>query len=215
MTTPQTPVDALAAQARELVLLANKFGTRQFAGGIVECLRDCANHLEASARALAAMPEGFALVSIEQLTHWKQRVNTLASLSLKAERHEVGGCLKTEIADVIADPLNIAGESAPTPPTAPAQDAQGEAAELLDWFVEAGGFNQGTKAPHKWVLRVEQELRRLAALRASSPAERQPLTEEMRSTITKMWRKENRNYTVGDIIDAVERAHGIVTKERT
>ena len=60
---------------------------------------------------------------------------------------------------------------APTPPTAPAQDAQGEAAELLAWFAEAGGFNQGTKAPHKWVLRAEQELRRLAALRASSPAE--------------------------------------------
>ncbi|KFJ08708.1 hypothetical protein DR66_6069 [Delftia acidovorans] len=38
-----------------------------------------------------------------------------------------------------------------------------EAHELLDWFRESDGFGQGTKAPHKWVLRAEQELRRLQA----------------------------------------------------
>ena len=39
----------------------------------------------------------------------------------------------------------------------------GDVAELLSWFEEAGGFAQGTKAPHKWVLQAEQELRRFAA----------------------------------------------------
>ena len=37
---------------------------------------------------------------------------------------------------------------------------QPEAQMLIDWFEESGGFSQGTKAPHKWVLQAEQELRR-------------------------------------------------------
>lgn len=48
-------------------------------------------------------------------------------------------------------------------------DARDETAELLAWFTEADGFNQGTKAPHKWVLRAEQELRRLAATQPTKP----------------------------------------------
>ena len=39
-----------------------------------------------------------------------------------------------------------------------------EAQELLVWFAEDEGFSQGTAAPHKWVLRAEQELRRLSDL---------------------------------------------------
>ena len=31
--------------------------------------------------------------------------------------------------------------------------------DLVTWFEEANGFAQGTKAPHKWVLQAEQELR--------------------------------------------------------
>lgn len=48
-------------------------------------------------------------------------------------------------------------------------DARDETAELLAWFTEADGFNQGTKAPHKWVLRAEQELRRRAATQPAKP----------------------------------------------
>jgi hypothetical protein len=43
----------------------------------------------------------------------------------------------------------------------------------------------------------------------TSPPPRQPLTDEQRKGITAMWSKRHRNYTVGDIIDAVEAAHGI------
>lgn len=30
--------------------------------------------------------------------------------------------------------------------------------DLIEWFKEADGFSQGTKAPHKWVLQAEQEI---------------------------------------------------------
>ena len=35
--------------------------------------------------------------------------------------------------------------------------------DLLDWFAESDGFAHGTKAPHKWVLQAEQEIRWLQA----------------------------------------------------
>lgn len=35
-----------------------------------------------------------------------------------------------------------------------------EAKLLIAWFAEEDGFKNGTKAPHKWVLQVESELRR-------------------------------------------------------
>lgn len=38
------------------------------------------------------------------LEQWKQTVNTLAALSLKAERHEVGAKLKQSMADELAKP---------------------------------------------------------------------------------------------------------------
>ncbi len=41
----------------------------------------------------------------------------------------------------------------------------------------------------------------------SPPAQRKPLTDEQRKEIAKGWR--GRNWTVGDIIDAIEAAHGI------
>lgn len=42
--------------------------------------------------------------------------------------------------------------------------------DLIAWFKEAGGFEQGTKAPHKWVLQAEQELRIQAAALAEAQA---------------------------------------------
>jgi hypothetical protein len=51
-----------------------------------------------------------------------------------------------------------------------------------------------------------------AAVRSVAPsAQRKPLTDEQRERIAKGWR--GRNWTVGDIIDATEAAHGI--KENT
>ena len=47
-----------------------------------------------------------------------------------------------------------------------------------------------------------------AAVRSVAPsAQRKPLTDEQRERIAKGWR--GRNWTVGDIIDATEAAHGI------
>jgi hypothetical protein len=50
-----------------------------------------------------------------------------------------------------------------------------------------------------------------AALDSLCTPQRKPLTDEQREEIAKGWR--GRNWTVGDIIDATEAAHGI--KENT
>lgn len=42
--------------------------------------------------------------------------------------------------------------------------------DLIQWFEEGGGFTQGTKAPHKWVLQAEQELRIQTAALADAEA---------------------------------------------
>lgn len=49
-----------------------------------------------------AVPPGFALVPTEALLDIKNRVNTLATLSLKAERYSVGRAIKQDIADMLA-----------------------------------------------------------------------------------------------------------------
>ena len=49
-----------------------------------------------------AAPEGYVLVSEETLLSIKGRVNTLATLSLKAERYSVGIAIKQTIADILA-----------------------------------------------------------------------------------------------------------------
>ena len=41
----------------------------------------------------------------------------------------------------------------------------------------------------------------------TTPPQRKPLTDEQREVIAKGWR--GRNWTLGDVIDAVESAHGI------
>jgi hypothetical protein len=45
-------------------------------------------------------------------------------------------------------------------------DKQPEALRLAEWFDEEDGFRQGTKAPHKWVLQADAELRRLHEVNA-------------------------------------------------
>jgi hypothetical protein len=42
--------------------------------------------------------------------------------------------------------------------------------DLIKWFKEADGFSQGTKAPHKWVLQAEQEIRMLRRMVAATDA---------------------------------------------
>lgn len=44
--------------------------------------------------------------------------------------------------------------------------------DLIDWFKEADGFHQGTKAPHKWVLQAHSEIIRLRARIAEVEKER-------------------------------------------
>jgi len=53
-------------------------------------------------QATTAVPEGYVLVSKEALIGMKGRVNTLATLSLKAERYSVGISIKQTIADILA-----------------------------------------------------------------------------------------------------------------
>jgi len=48
------------------------------------------------------VPESYVLVSKETLIGMKDRVNTLATLSLKAERYSVGISIKQTIADILA-----------------------------------------------------------------------------------------------------------------
>lgn len=48
-----------------------------------------------------AVPTGYALVLMEDLIDIKNRVNTLATLSLKSERYSVGRAIKQDIADII------------------------------------------------------------------------------------------------------------------
>lgn len=92
------------------------------------------------------VPPGFALVSIEQLTSWKAMANQTAACTLKRERHSVGANLKSEIADVIADPLNIAGEAGATEaghvtarvPNITAKQAADVSMALCEALVDAG-----------------------------------------------------------------------------
>lgn len=62
-----------------------------------------------------------------------------------------------------------------------------------DWIIEKGGD------PHDPKTYTKREL----------VEKRKPLTDEQRKGIMAMWSREHRNYTVADIIDAVEAAHGI------
>ena len=58
--------------------------------------------LPAPSEQQVAVPAGMALVPTEALLDIKARVNTLATLSLKAERYSVGREIKQDIADMLA-----------------------------------------------------------------------------------------------------------------
>lgn len=90
----------------------------------------------------------------------------------------------------------------------PALDAQGEA--IHQYRVK--GASDWYDGHPDWIDGKSFETRTLY----STPlphAVGKPLSDEQRKQITAMWNAQNRNYTVSDIIDAVEAAHGIVTKE--
>ena len=53
-------------------------------------------------QATTPVPDGYVLVPKETLIGMKGRVNTLATLSLKAERYSVGISIKQTIADILA-----------------------------------------------------------------------------------------------------------------
>lgn len=54
-----------------------------------------------SAPAVTHAPSGFALVSLADLADWRMRVNTLACLTLKAERERAGADLKGRMSDAM------------------------------------------------------------------------------------------------------------------
>lgn len=107
------------------------------------------------------VPEGWALVSLKQLAEWKNRVNTLATLSLKADRYEIGRAIKTEIADVIEVP--VPPGLAPTPKPQAQPESAGDsvdAAPIIAAYQITEGMNgikvervQQIKGPAKWAVR--------------------------------------------------------------
>jgi len=149
----------LAAQARELVLLANKFGTRQFAGEIVECLRRCAAALESPERGLGELPE-----------------------------HCTSGncpCIKCPRA---------------TPPTAPAQDAQG--VESIRRLVADDAYAMSFQTMGQY----RSALLKACSATPSPQAEKQPLSDEwIRSMCKQGWVFD----TVKQWVRVTEAAHGI------
>ena len=57
----------------------------------------------------------------------------------------------TAIKEALAKPVQPVQE--------PVAEEKPYAQVLVDWFDEANGFSHGTKAPHKWVLQAQEELR--------------------------------------------------------
>ena len=77
--------------------------------------------------------------------------------------------------------------------------------ELLKDMLDTLPYN----SPDYWISRIKKVM----PLYTSPPASK-PLTYEQREGITAMWSRGHRNYTVGDIIDAVEAAHGITGEQK-
>jgi len=220
MTTTQTPVDAWMALVDKY---AEAFRWNEFARAV-----ELRAELEASARALAAIPaeeaERIADVNYQRGEEIGYRMGQ-RSMQLNRAAAPTPPTAPAQASEGAAPLLSRAielHEKAGMPWVDAEELALNEAGiddAVLDELIGNCAYS-GLSS----ILAGEDELRQFtrsvlvhqpfAALRASSPADtREPLTDEMRSTITKMWRKENRNYTVGDIIDAVERAHGIGVDE--
>ena len=73
-------------------------------GDFAKCHRPCTPRGQwmATKAYQVTVPAGMAIVPTEALLGIKNRVNTLATLSLKAERYSVGRAIKQDIADMIA-----------------------------------------------------------------------------------------------------------------
>ena len=101
---------------------------------------------------------------------------------------------------------------------APQQPEQEPVAFEMDWpdyHAEAMGCGLEDRnitdryeaMQYGWDEAIERIAERLPEAFYITPPQRKPLTDEQREEIAKGWR--GRNWTVGDIIDAIEAAHGI------
>lgn len=124
----------------------------------------------AAHEASAAVPVGAVWVMADELTDWKNRVNTLATLSLKADRYSVGRALKQDIADAIA----CAPLASPPPP-------QHEAPKVRMWH-DRIKEERPTIEPRYWpaVLKAEYMEAEILELRAALSAPPQQERTEAR-----------------------------------
>lgn len=97
-------------------------------------------HAEIGRSQQTAIPPGYRPVPVEQLEDLKQRVNTLAQLTQKRERHRFGIRVKQEIADMLAE-------------TTEAQAQQPLTTARIDELIEEGVFGC---SPYELVRRLEE-----------------------------------------------------------
>ena len=78
--------------------------------------------------------------------------------------------------------------------------------QLIEDLISAMEYHvEQTRPVHMTTVAIQAAKDALKAMPAAQPAV--PLTDSQREEIAKGWR--SRNWTVGDIIDATEAAHGI------
>lgn len=195
----------IAAQARDLASKASRLGARRFGDALIQCLRECAQALEA-----AELGEG--------------KARTCQDPVQKCEYQ----CQECKLIDFAAQ--------------APALDAQGEAAweggegwESLAWELCADEHGEeacneliweGGPIPEPWGdrwMKYEGEAKRLIALvhkhvPPPPPAVGKPLSEEEIEEVAvsvlgygALHPSDMKLFTKS--VRAIERAHGIVTKE--
>lgn len=133
-TSPQTPVDALMALVDEAISLAFE---RDLSRAIKLTVA-----VEASARALAAIPVLARRPGLPDAE--KDRAFALAQHAIYLASPDE---LDVQIMMTPSDLVRFLGLAAPTPPTAPAQDAQIEVLRFLDGVGGLRGSHFGEKPP--------------------------------------------------------------------
>jgi len=161
-----------------------------------------------------AIPEGWKMVPVETLEELKHRVNTLAALTTKRERHQFGIRVKREIADLLA--------AAPQPPQAdtgiptselPAQWVGLDYSTLLRLAGDAGLGPKHVSGLLQARLEIYGRAIESALRQKNAGAQaRQPLTDEQIVAVFQSTRYRPSSLTVR-LIRAIERAHGITSKE--
>lgn len=141
MTTPQTPVDAHMALVSEYAIVVMDDYARGFAPGVKQ--KQARAAVEASARALAAIPA--------------EEAERIADVNYR-RGEEIGYRMGQRS-------MQLNRATAPTTPTAPAQDAKG-VDELRDVLKHIAGAAMDITCERRTIRDAA-----LAALRASSPAE--------------------------------------------